>query len=88
MENPRYTFRYKFLLSPKWKEAVVIGHNFHKEANRMDLYLPNGGIISIPLWGFYEMRLGSDWVAASKKSMENEAGGQRVNLNVAQERAN
>jgi len=74
---------YKFNYKKKWfwKSVKVIGHSLNKELNRMDLYLPDGSLISLSNWNQYDFNLGVDWVLSTKNRMEKESG-QPVQLNV------
>lgn len=47
----------------------------------MDVYHVDGSITSISQWSKYDLRLGTDWVSFTKKSMEKESG-QQVQLAV------
>ena len=72
---------FKFKKKWFWKSIKVIGHNLQPELNRMDLFLEDGGVYSIGEWSKYDLRLGTDWVAHTKKQMEAESG-QDIKLNV------
>ena len=83
MQNYQYKVSYKLLFWPKWKTLEVIGHNLQENHDRMDFYMPDGGIHSVGFWKLHELKLGEDWVAATKKRMEDDSG-QKLNLKVEQ----
>jgi hypothetical protein len=62
-----------------WKKEICKGHVLNQELNRMDLHLKRGGIVSITKWSEYDLRLGADWLLATKKQLEKEAS-QNINL--------
>lgn len=66
---------YKFFYKKKffWKVITAIGHNYSSDQDRMDVYLPGGGIISIAKWSFYDLKLGGDWYLAVTKKMQQES---------------
>lgn len=64
-----------------WKTYNVIGHQLHTELNRMDLFLPDGSLFSISQWDKYDLKLGTDWVLATKKKLEEESN-QQITLRV------
>lgn len=57
-----------------WKTLVIAQHHLLKDLDRMDLFFPDGSVLSLSQWSRYDMRLGVDWVLATKKQMEKEAG--------------
>lgn len=57
-----------------WKKIKVKGHRLDKECNRMDFFLKDGSVLSIPEWSKYFMFLGQDWLIAQKEMMEKESG--------------
>lgn len=59
-----------------------MGHKYHPDLNRMDVYHEDGSITSIANWGKYDLRLGNDWVLFTKKQMEKESG-QKIDLATA-----
>lgn len=58
---------------------MVVGHRLDKDTDKMDLFFEDGTILSIGKWSGYSMKLGKDWVIATKKRIEKEAG-QNINL--------
>lgn len=64
-----------------WNKRKVLGHMFLAEQNKMILYFDNGAIEEIAQWKDCSCKLGSDWVLATKKHMEEQAG-QAVPLKV------
>jgi len=79
--NQEYLFTYKRLNSFFSKKIKIIGHRLMESQDRMDLYLPDGTIKSLPKWSECELFLGKDWVEMTKKRMEQESG-QKIELNV------
>ncbi len=67
-----YTFKYKRKFW--WKKETVVGHSYNQEQDKMVIYYPDGGLKEIAGWRQCSVRLGADWVAVTKKSMEKEAG--------------
>lgn len=57
-----------------WRTHKAVGHALNIEADRMDIYLKDGGITSIGSWSKYELKLSTDWVRAVQKRMEEESG--------------
>ena len=63
-----YYFQYKrYFFKNKIK---AIGHKFHPEYNRMDVFHEDGSITSIPKWDQCHLYLGTDWVLHTTKQME------------------
>jgi hypothetical protein len=75
----RYKFQYKRRWF--WKTVEVMGHRYDEKSDRMDLHLPSGAILSIGEWRKHSLKLGTDWVLATKSMMESESG-QDVKLKV------
>ena len=69
-----YTFKFKKRSDWFWRKRKASGHRAHNEADRMDIFLENGGIYSIGEWSKYDLYLGLDWIAATKAKMEEESG--------------
>ena len=57
-----------------WRKTKVIGYRLSSDDGRMNLFFKDGGILEIPDWNIYMCRLGMDWVLATKRQMEKEAG--------------
>jgi len=53
-----------------WKKVKVSGHSLDKNLDRMDFFIPDGGILSIAQWHKYDMRLGIDWALFAKNIKE------------------
>lgn len=73
-----YKFVYKKENSWFWKTKIVSGHSIEIDKNEnltggMILYYPNGSIERIPNWVNYHLKLGTDWILASKEQAEREA---------------
>lgn len=75
-----YYFIYARWYDLLWHRVKIIGHKATPELDRMDLYHKNGSITSISGWSKCDLRLGKDWVLATKELMEKESG-QDVKLN-------
>lgn len=73
------TYKFRFKNRLLFKSVSVIGHGLNRELDRMALYLPNGGVREIANWSKYDCKLGTDWVLAVKKNMEQKSG-QTVNI--------
>ena len=69
-----YKFKYKHCWALVSKTVNVIGHKYLPEQDKMALFLPDGGIQEIARWKLHEVTLGADWVAFTKKNMEQQAG--------------
>lgn len=77
--NNLYKFKYKKRLF--WSSVKAAGHQYDKDSDRMDIYHADGTITSLAHWSKYDLRLGKDWVEATKAQMEKEAG-QPIKMNV------
>jgi hypothetical protein len=53
---------------------MVIGHRFESDQDKMVLYFEDGSLREIKGWRSCELKLGVDWVLATKKLIEKEAG--------------
>ncbi len=67
-------YRFKYRRRLFFRSFVVEGHKYDEPQDKMILYMPSGGLREIPHWRDCSARLGSDWVFAVKKSMEQKAG--------------
>ena len=67
-------FKIKYKRKWFWKTVEVTGHQISPEHNRIDLFLPDGSILSLAPADQIDIRLGKDWVEAQKKEMEKQAG--------------
>jgi hypothetical protein len=65
-----FKFKRKFF----WHKVTVIGHGYNEQQDKMVLYLPGGSIRELRKWRDCEVFLGTDWVLAQKKMMEEKAG--------------
>jgi hypothetical protein len=74
-------YRFKFARKYVFHTRLIVGHRHDHDTDKMVLYFPDGGVEEIPEWCKYRLKLGPDWVAALKKSMEAQAG-QAIPLNV------
>lgn len=74
-----YIFKYKRKYF--WKKIQVVGHNYLQEQDKMVIYREDGGLKEIKEWSKCEVELGTDWVLAVKKKMEEKTG-TTVPLNV------
>ena len=68
----RYVFKYRRRYF--WVRETVIGHGYDPVQNKMILYFPSGAVREIAEWSKCEVALGTDWVLATKKSIEQKAG--------------
>lgn len=76
----KYKFKFKRFLF--WKSITAIGHSYLKDMDRMDIFDELGGVISLSKWSSYDLKLGADWVLATKEKMESESG-QNITLGVS-----
>lgn len=74
-----YVFNYR--RNYFWKSCKVAGHKHDANQDKMILFFSDGSVREIANWKDCEVKLGTDWVLAVKKSMEKESG-QPVNLDV------
>ncbi len=74
-------YRFKWKRGLFWQSAHVIGHSLDKDQDKMVLYFPDGSIREICKWRECEVKLGQDWVLATKKTLES-AAGTSIPLNV------
>lgn len=68
-----YSFKYKrrFL----WKVVKSVkGHNLVPELDRMDVFLSDGSLLSIPKWSSCYLRLGPDFFLHQKEQLEKQTG--------------
>lgn len=70
----KFVFKFKKHGDLLWARRVVIGHKYAADIDRMTLYAEDGSIEEVPSWSKYHAKLGTDWVLAVKKKMEQEAG--------------
>ena len=75
------TYVFKFKKKYFWKKISIVGHNYIKEQDKMCIYKEVGSIKEIKEWSKCEVELGTDWVLAIKKKMEEKAGA-AVPLNI------
>lgn len=52
----------------------VVGHKYMQDQDKMVIYKEDGSLQEIAKWSLCAVTLGTDWVAAIKKTMEQEAG--------------
>ena len=57
-----------------WKTIKAMGHGYDEKQNKMVIYLPDGSIQEIKEWSKCEVKLGTDWLLAQKKAMEDKIG--------------
>lgn len=69
-----YTFKYKRKNSLLSKSIKVVGHKYLPDQDKMVLFKDDGGLEEIINWKQCAVTLGPDWVVATKKKMEQEAG--------------
>jgi len=68
--------KYKFKWRRKlfWNTRTVIGHQYLPDIDKIVLYFEDGSQEIIAHWKNCDQKLGVDWVLATKKRMEEEAG--------------
>jgi hypothetical protein len=69
-----YVFKYKRKNRLFSKKIKVVGHKYLPDQNKMVLFKEDGGLEEVLDWKNCAVTLGVDWVAATKKKMEQEAG--------------
>lgn len=67
-----YVFKYRRRFF--FRSFVLMGHRWEPDQNKMTLFFPDGSIQEVKEWNKCEMKLGTDWVAFTKKQMELKAG--------------
>jgi hypothetical protein len=67
-------YKFKYRRSLFWKSVIVIGHGYNQPQDKMTLYYPDGSVQEIAFWSKCEVALGTDWVLAQKKNMEQKTG--------------
>jgi len=70
----KYKFKYKKSGKLFWKSRTVVGHGYDKEQDKMCLFSEDGSLEEICEWKKHSVKLGTDWVLATKKQMEKETG--------------
>lgn len=76
-----YKIRYKYTGFGFWKSKKIIGSQLADKHDRLTLYFKDGGILEIPQFSKLQIKLGADWVLATKEKMEKESGA-KINLEV------
>ena len=69
-----YVFKYRrqwWIFSRKVK---VVGHTYLPDQNKMVLFKEDGSLEEVLNWNKCAVKLGVDWVNATKKNMEQKAG--------------
>ena len=69
-----YKFKFRKHGSWFWHSYQVRGHHWQKDGNRMDLFLLDGSVLSVGDWDKCDLKLGPDWVLATKENMEEQTG--------------
>ena len=64
----------RLLIGKDANNEPVFESEYDKDQDKMVLYSPNGGIREIKEWSKCEVRLGQDWVLATKSAMESKLG--------------
>jgi hypothetical protein len=67
--------KYKIKYSHGWrsKTALVSGHRYEQNIDKMILFFPDGSLREVPCWSKRTVWLGLDWVAAQKNELEKRA---------------
>ena len=68
------TYNFKYKSNFFWRTIKAIGHNYDQATDQMVVYLPDGGLKTIPKWHLCSLKLGIDWVVKTKKDMEQQSG--------------
>jgi hypothetical protein len=69
-----YLITYKYRSSWFWTKQVVTGHSYQKDSDKLVVFKKNGEIFEIPEWSKHYVKLGTDFIAAQKKTIEKETG--------------
>ena len=69
-----FTVKYKKYGSFFWTSKKVIGTSVDKESDRLMLYFAGGAMQEVAKFSNYDVKLGIDWVLATKDRLEKEAG--------------
>jgi hypothetical protein len=70
-----YSIRYKKKWWLPWKTVnLLIGHKYDPTLDRMLFFKEDGSLLELANWSSFDVALGLDWVLATKKLMEKEAG--------------
>ena len=65
-----YVFSYRKSGGKLWKKEVVEGHKYEQGLDRLVLFFKGNAIQEIAHWVDYDVKLGTDWVKATKKANE------------------
>jgi hypothetical protein len=69
-----YVVKYRKSGTFFWTLKKVVGTRVEKEADRLILFFADGGIQEVAKFSNYDVKLGIDWVLATKDRLEKEAG--------------
>jgi len=76
----KYKIKYRRKGAWFWRSKDVVGHRIDLQFNRLDMFLfPSGALLSLGNPGDYDIYLGQEWLAVTKKNVEKDAG-QPVNV--------
>lgn len=75
------TYKIKWRRRLFWQTRTISGHGYNPEMDRLTLYYPDGTLEELAKWSECSARLGLDWLAATKKKLEQQAG-QSIPLSV------
>lgn len=68
------SFKVKFRRRFIWRTLTVEGNVFLKDQDKMSFQLPDGTQREIPEWSKCEVKVGTDWLEAVKRNIEQQAG--------------
>ena len=68
------TYKFRWTRRLWTRTRVVIGHKYEDSQDKMILFFPDGGVEEIPEFSKCAVRLGTDWMLATKAAMEKTAG--------------
>jgi len=68
------SYKFKYKKSFFWHTIKAVGHNYLPEQDKMVIYSEDGSLREIAQWSKHEVALGTDWVAMTKKRMEEKTG--------------
>lgn len=77
----KFKIKFKKTGSFFWKSRVVVGSKLDTGLNRLTLYYEDGSIEELAKYSDMDVKLGLDWVLATKDALEKESG-QNIKLSV------
>lgn len=63
-----YEVKYRKTGATTWETALVLGHKYESEFNKMSLFMADGTQLILAEWSKYDMFLGLDFMAMRKQN--------------------